>query len=231
MLLSTYPPDVSQKLQERSKSQSVRQEQCSDGHDLQSLIWEVEAVRNMVNVQLEGKFDIPRLACILPPWEFECEQGLSEDEQSPKRWMHRLSEWEAHDFREGKGLFQKKSRLFMVCAQTHRLVPCGPNGHGYELCSLRKWASMATGAVTAVLEITCATFGAVLAARTTSTIFSQIVTTGAEMVQEGVGTRFPSQLKRYVEYGRARLAEQEGQPVSSPTVSSIAWQFFRFLFP
>ncbi|CAN0187922.1 unnamed protein product, partial [Ectocarpus sp. 8 AP-2014] len=35
-------------------------------------------------------------------------------------------------------------RLFLVCAVTHRLVPCGPDGQGYDIQRPRSWFRMST---------------------------------------------------------------------------------------
>lgn len=112
-------------------------------------------VAMLMAVRREG-FDTPRQACVLPPWKFTEAHGLSEDEQSPEVWLTRLKEWREDDFKEGKGFFKKKKRLFLVCALTHRLVPCGPNGQGYDIQHARTWfrrsISLATFALHGVLH-------------------------------------------------------------------------------
>ncbi|CAN0399699.1 unnamed protein product, partial [Ectocarpus sp. 12 AP-2014] len=84
-------------------------------------------VAMMMAIRRDG-FDTPRRACVLPPWDFAQGHGLSDEEQAPECWVKRLGEWRGDDFKQGKGVFKTKMRLFLVCAATHRLVPCGPHG-------------------------------------------------------------------------------------------------------
>lgn len=98
-------------------------------------------------------FDTPRQACILPPWKFAKVRGLSEDEQAPEVWVKRLAEWREDDFKQGKGFFKKKKRLFLVCAHTHRLVPCGSNGQGYDVQLPRIWFRMSPNVATFAQQV------------------------------------------------------------------------------
>lgn len=116
-------------------------------------------VAMLMAVRLEG-FDTPRQACVLPPWKFAKVRGLSEDEQSPKVWLKRLDEWREEGFKEGKGFFKKRKRLFLICAHTHRLVPCGPNGQGYDIQQLRTWFHMSVSVATFALQVACSTLTA-----------------------------------------------------------------------
>lgn len=109
------------------------------------------------------RIDTPRQACILPPWDFANPSGLSDDEQKPESWTQRLREWQDDGFEQGKGVFHTDKRLFLVCAQTHRLVPCGPSGHGYDLGHARKWVRVASNVAISLLEVACSTLGAILA--------------------------------------------------------------------
>lgn len=106
--------------------------------------------------------DTPRYACVLPPWEFTNAHGLSECEQQPEVWVKRLEEWQDDDFKAGKGLFKKKKRLFLVCAHTHRLVPCGTNGQGYDIQQPRTWFKNASSVAAFALQMMFATLGAML---------------------------------------------------------------------
>ena len=120
-------------------------------------------VAMLMAVRREG-FDTPRQACVLPPWKFAEANGLSEDEQSPKVWLTRLKEWREDDFKEGKGFFKKKKRLFPVCAHTHRLVPCGPNGQGYDIQQARTWFRTSLNVATFALQVVCSTLAAMAVA-------------------------------------------------------------------
>lgn len=113
-------------------------------------------VAMLMAVRGEG-FDTPRQACVLPPWKFAQAHGLSEEEQSPEVWVKRLQEWLEDDCKEGKGFFKKKKRLFLVCAHTRRLVPCGPNGQGYDIQQPRTWLRMSFSVATFALQVVCST--------------------------------------------------------------------------
>lgn len=124
-------------------------------------------VTMLMAVRGEGT-DTPRLACVLPPWTFALSSGLSEDEQKPEAWIERLDKWREGDFKDGTGLFEKKSRLFLVCAYSHRLVPCGHNGQGYKIKYLRKWVGKAFRVITFALQVALATVGAIAVAPLTT---------------------------------------------------------------
>ncbi|CAM9593028.1 unnamed protein product [Ectocarpus sp. 13 AM-2016] len=117
----------------------------------------------MMAMRREG-FDTPRRACVLPPWDFAQDHGLSDQEQAPDFWVKRLGQWQEDDFKQGKGVFKKKMRLFLVCAATHRLVPCGPDGQGYDIQHSRSWFRMSVSVATFVLQVVCATLAAMAAA-------------------------------------------------------------------
>ncbi len=119
-------------------------------------------VAMMMEMRREG-FDTPRHACVLPPWKFANAHGLSESEQEPEAWVKRIKDWQDDDFKEGKGFFKKKKRLFLVCAHTHRLVPCGPNGQGYDIQQARTWFKTSANVAAFALQIMSATLGAMLA--------------------------------------------------------------------
>lgn len=119
-------------------------------------------VAMLMAMRKEGS-DTPRHACVLPPWKFKEAHGLSEDEQMPGTWVKRLEEWQEGDFKDGKGVFKKKKRLFLVCAHTHRLVPCGPSGQGYDIQQPRTWFRMSASIAAFALQVTCSTLSAMAA--------------------------------------------------------------------
>lgn len=107
--------------------------------------------------------DAPRRACVLPSWHFALEQGLSDEEKQPDAWRKRLDEWRQGGCRGKKYFFTKKTRLFLVCARTDRLVPCGHEGHGYgySIECARKWLRAAVGLTTLTINVVCATLGGI----------------------------------------------------------------------
>ncbi|CAN0097652.1 unnamed protein product [Ectocarpus sp. 12 AP-2014] len=117
----------------------------------------------MMAMRRDG-FDTPRRACVLPPWDFTQGHGLSDEEQAPESWVKRLGEWGEDDFKQGKRVFRTKMRLFLVCAVTHRLVPCGPNGQGYDIQRPRTWFRMSVSVTSFVLQVVSATLAAIAAA-------------------------------------------------------------------
>lgn len=113
-------------------------------------------------MQMRGEqVDTPRQACVLPPWGFEQDKGLSDTEQKHEVWTKRLLEWCETDFKAGKGTFKKEMRLFLVCANTHRLVPCGHNGQGYDVQRARKWVHLSVNVAKFALQVACSTLAAV----------------------------------------------------------------------
>lgn len=124
----------------------------------------LDFVVTMLMAHRSEEFDTPRQACVLPPWKFAQASGLSEEEQMPSVWVQRLEEWREDDFKEGKGFFTKKKLLFLVCAQTHRLVPCGPNGQGYDIQRVRTWFRNSVKVATFALQVVSSTLAAMAAA-------------------------------------------------------------------
>lgn len=98
-------------------------------------------------------FDTPRQACVLPG--DYAPHGLTAELSSPKVWTQRLQEWIASDFKAGKGVWKKKMRLFLVCAHTHELVPCGHDGRGYDVQRFRRWVGVAVDVAKFALQVTC----------------------------------------------------------------------------
>ncbi|CAN0533059.1 unnamed protein product, partial [Laminaria digitata] len=56
-------------------------------------------------------------------------------------------------------------RLFLVCAHTHELVPCGHNGRGYDVQRFRQWVRMTVDVAKFAFQVTCATLAAVFVAQ------------------------------------------------------------------
>ena len=146
--------DVRRWLEENSQ----RVSQSIDADD--GVMGTLDFLKAMLMAERREGVDTPRQACVLPPWKFAKAQGLSEDEQKPEEWIKRLKEWREDDFREGKGFFKKKKRLFLVCAQTHRLVPCGRNGQGYDIQQPRTWLRISVSVATFALQVVCSTLAA-----------------------------------------------------------------------
>lgn len=99
----------------------------------------------------------PSLACMLPPWNFKRKNGgLTLDEQLPEAWISKLKE--RAEF-EVTRWFNSETMILLVCSQTFRLVPCGPNGQGYKTSHTQKWARSTGVLVASLLQITCDTLG------------------------------------------------------------------------
>lgn len=153
----------------------------------------MERIDFLIVMQMASRgeeIDTPRRACILPPWDFAkpC-GGLSDDEQKPENWVKRLGEWQDDGFKKGKGVFTTDKRLFLVCAQTHRLVACGSAGHGYDLRHARKWVRVVTPVAKFALQVACSTLGAMLAAPLSgmSAAAEEAVSAGMEMLTGQLG--------------------------------------------
>ena len=58
---------------------------------------------------------------------------LSDELRRPEVWKKNVEEWRESDFEAGKTVWKKQMRLFLICAHTHQLVPCGHNGRGYDI--------------------------------------------------------------------------------------------------
>ncbi|CAN0044686.1 unnamed protein product [Pylaiella littoralis] len=116
-------------------------------------------VAMLMAMRSEG-FDTPRQACVLPPWKFAQTYGLSEHEQTPEVWVKRLDEWREDDFKQGKGVIRKKKHLFLLCAHTHQLAPCGPKGQGYDVQQLRTWVRKSVSGTAFALQVACSTLAA-----------------------------------------------------------------------
>ena len=123
--------------------------------------------------------DTPRQACILPGVYAE-PHGLTNDLRHPTVWTRKLEEWIDSDLKAGKGVWKKKMRLFLVCAHTQELVPCGHDGRGYDVQRFRKWVRMTVDVAKFALQLTCATLSAVFVAQIPATTVSAV---GEEAVE------------------------------------------------
>lgn len=162
----------------------------------------------------------PRLAVLLDKWDFECERGLSIEEQDPGTWWRRLSEGKNRG-----GRFGRKMRLFLVCASTYRLVPCGDNGQGYEIWRPRKWLTR-TIVVTkvllqAILQVTCSTLGAVAAGALASNLFGEATEALFDVAQEGAVSTLQARLQSLEGSEDGELIEGEVDPSLQHPVSGV----------
>ena len=117
--------------------------------------------------------DTPRQACVLPG-DYAEPHGLTNDLQHPKVWTKKLEEWIESDLKAGKGVWKKKMRLFLVCAHTQELVPCGHDGRGYDIRRARKWVRVTVDLAKFALQVTCASLVAVAVAQLPVTTLSLI---------------------------------------------------------
>lgn len=119
---------------------------------------------------LAETFDTPRLACLLSPWLFENPLGLSPAEQDPQSWTRRAQ----LDSARNKDWLRKEMRLFLVCARTYRLVPCGLEGQGYLVMEARNWVKRHVGVVRVMVEITSVASGVGAAVRLISNLVEAV---------------------------------------------------------
>ena len=128
----------------------------------------LDVVVTMLMAVRGEKVDTPHQACILPG-DYAEPHGLTNDLRHPTVWTRKLEEWIDSDLKAGKGVWKKKMRLFLVCAHTQELVPCGHDGRGYDVQRFRKWVRMTVDVAKFALQLTCATLAAVLAAQPPTT--------------------------------------------------------------
>jgi hypothetical protein len=86
------------------------------GRQIQKVLEDNAALKNMVQTLIAGTHDIPTLAIVLP-------------EVSPS--------WESvtHPMR----LLRNHFRLYFLCSHTKQIAPCGPEGKGYKIEVTKKW--------------------------------------------------------------------------------------------
>lgn len=143
------------------------------------------------------EIDTPRLACILPEWSFKLPEGLTEEEQDPARWRKRLDEWRDSDFKRGRATFTRKMRLFLLCAHTYRLVPCGSQGQGYEVRRSRSWLKKTSDVTQFMLQIASGTLRAMKAAGASPPVPPGLVDTGVESAMESTVNKLEARLTRF----------------------------------
>ncbi|CAM9393730.1 unnamed protein product, partial [Laminaria digitata] len=131
------------------------------------------------------KVDTPRHACLLPG-NYAEPHGLSDELRRPEVWTRKVEEWRESDFEAGKGVWKKKMRLFLVCAHSHELVPCGHNGRGYDIQSVRKWVRMTVDVAKFALQVTCATVAAVAVAQLPATTLGGVGGQAGEAASAGL---------------------------------------------
>lgn len=101
-----------------------------------------EFVKPVMQRMRAAQLKTPRLACMLVTWKFEYRQGLSPQEQESHRWTRRQIDASKG---KAKGWFTEDMWLYLVCAHTYLLVPCGPDGHGYRIQRCRTRVGNAVG--------------------------------------------------------------------------------------
>lgn len=148
-------------------------------------------VSMLQKIRAEG-VDTPRLACVLAPWKFELDQGLASWEQKPRFWMQHLK---ADNYKRRDSWFIDKSRLFLVCARTHKLVPCGPLGQGYKIHKPREWVRRAISIAKVMLQVTCATFGAIAAAPLGANLVDGVVGAAIDAANQETVSRLQAELE------------------------------------
>ena len=99
--------------------------------------------------------DTPRHACLLPG-NYAQPHGLSDELRRPEVWKKNVEEWRESGFEAGKTVWKKQMRLFLICAHTHQLVPCGHNGRGYDIQRVREWVRMTVDVAQFALQVTLA---------------------------------------------------------------------------
>lgn len=172
---------------------------------------DIKSLVSMGMAQRAEGVDTPRYCCVLPPWPFEDEEeGLSPAEQNPLTWMHRLREWQLGSRREGKGFFTKETRLFLVCARTYRLVPCGPKGQGYVIRQLRKRVAGVGSVMSVMLRIAFATLGAVALADIASSVVEGALEEALDLAKDGAVSELQKQLDRVALGEAAATLNQRG---------------------
>lgn len=159
----------------------------------------LQVVKTMMKRNRTEMYDTPRLACLLVPWDFALLQGLSPEEQNPKNWIRRLVDGGASKTR---GWFRKNVRLFLVCARTFHLVPCGPEGHGYMIQQFRTWTKIAVGVMKVMVQLTSTVLGASASSDLSSYLLD--AAEGSLRVAEGDGV---SSLKTYLRGSTGRSVE------------------------
>ena len=131
-------------------------------------------IKTMLMAAQGDKVETPRQACIFPG--HYAQEGLTDSMRDPLVWKTKLAEFVQGDFEVEKTNFTKNLRLFLVCARTEQLVPCGHDGKGYEVRIIRERARVAFYVAKAVVEVASATLAAVFAAQAPGAIIDAATT-------------------------------------------------------
>lgn len=206
-MTSQFLPELKKTRQELREH--MLREGVLDGHSWEKIARDVKQLLSVVMAQRAEGVETPRFCCILPPWSFHQEKGLSPAEQNPLNWMHRLKEWQAGNRMEGKGLIMKETRLFLVCARTYRLVPCGPKGQGYVIQQLRAIIRGVGSLWSVMLRLTCGTLGAVALADISSTALEGALGTALDLAEEGAVSALKMHLYQVAVRGEEDLLDEQ----------------------
>lgn len=146
---------------------------------------QVELAVTMLMAERADEVETPRQACVLPGGYAQF--GNWDNLRKPEVWTKTLEEWVASGYKAGKEFWKRRMRLFLVCAHTHQLVPCGHNGRGYKVQRYRKWARVTFDVAKFVLQATCATLAAMVVGHLPSTASGfgeQLVDAAVSRLQE-----------------------------------------------
>ena len=142
-------------------------------------------LKEMVMADRKKDVDFPSDVCVLPPWEFEkSDGGLTAAEQNQASWQKRRDDWQQSCKKDGKFVFFKKTRLFLVCSRSQRLVPSGHNGQGYELELPRTWFRRTMKTASTVATVGASAVGLAAAAPVAGEFLSEVVGGFATAVTE-----------------------------------------------
>jgi len=140
----------------------------------------------MMMAALRDKISAPRMACVLPPWKFAKSRGLTEEEMAVERWTQRYIQWQDGYFKEGKGFLKTEMRLFLLCAHSKELVPCGHDGQGYRVVRSRKWVRYTTRLANVLFTLASAALpGGPVAGAIANTIWTAAVDQAKEKTAVG----------------------------------------------
>lgn len=148
-------------------------------------------LQEMIMADRKKNVDFPSEVCILPPWEFEKpDGGLTAAEQDPASWRQRREKWQQSCKKDGKHVFFKKTRLFLVCSRSQRLVPSGHNGQGYEVKLPRTWFRRTMKTASTVATVGASAVGLAAAAPVAGEFLSEIIGGLATAVAEETASAF-----------------------------------------
>lgn len=220
--------DALQSLHDEMKSlRAELRDSLSHPEGTDELVKNIKFVIDMMMEDRGERYNTPRLCCVLPPWNFGREEGISFTDQSPTVWMSRLNGWQEDNFKGGKTVFTKRTRLFLVCAHTYRLVSCGAKGQGYEIREVReRWKKVGSFLLTA-LQLSCATVGAGAAAGVPSTVLGEAAKATLGLAEEAARSEL-GRLKEHVTADEQGIMSKRTRDTSSPPVSKVGLPCVRF---